>query len=103
MFGYRDNPYPYEKNADFLLCFSPYESWGNVISEAKVLGTPCVVTDFPSAKEQIEDGVNGVIVPLDCRDYSVIVDRLIKEKSVLRDNLCGFRYINEIEKWREIL
>ncbi|MBR3153307.1 MAG: glycosyltransferase [Clostridia bacterium] len=103
MFGYKDNPYVYEKNADYLLCFSPYESWGNVITESKILGTPCVVNDFSSAREQIEDGVNGIIVPLDCKDYDVFVDRMINEKMVLKKGVKDFKYENEIEKWREIL
>ena len=103
MFGYSDNPYIYEKNADYVLCFSPYESWGNVITESKILGTPCVVTDFSSAGEQIEDGVNGIIIPLNCSDYDLFIDRMIKEKKVLKDGVSNFKYVNEIKKWREIL
>ena len=101
--GYMDNPYPYVKDSDFILVLSDYESWGNVITESKVLGTPCMVADFPSAKEQIDDGVNGIIVPLECDDYTPYVNRLVQSKDFLKHNLCNFHYQNEIDKWNYIL
>ena len=79
------------------------ESWGNVITESKSLHVPCVVTNFPSAKEQITDGENGIIVNLDKESYDKIVERMLNEKEQLKQNLCSFKYHNEIEKWKEII
>lgn len=101
--GYQDNPYCYVKNADYLVQLSDYESWGNVITEAKALQVPCVVTDFPSAKEQIEDGINGIIVKRESENYENIVMRMVKEKQIVKQNLKNFAYTNEIEKWRNII
>lgn len=101
--GYQDNPYCYIKNADYLVQLSDYESWGNVITEAKALQVPCVVTDFPSAKEQIQDGENGIIVKRKAENYENIVQRILQEKSKLKENLAGFTYVNEIDKWEECL
>lgn len=101
--GYMDNPYPYIKASDYLLLLSDYETWGNVISEAKVLGVPCMVADFPSAKEQIENEKNGIIIPLECDDYTHYVQKLVKMKDIFKQNLNGFKYINEINKWKDIL
>lgn len=101
--GYRDNPYPYEKNADYTLVLSPYESWGNVITESKILGTPCVVENFSSAKEQIEDGVNGIIISDECTDFEDIIRKMINEKDELKERLKGFEYKNETEKWNQVL
>lgn len=101
--GYQDNPYCYIKNADYLIQLSDYESWGNVITEAKALQVPCVVTDFPSAKEQIQDGTNGIIVKRKMENYENIVIRMVKEKQILKQNLKNFEYTNEIQKWRNII
>lgn len=101
--GYQDNPYCYVKNADYLVLLSDYESWGNVITEAKELKVPCFVTDFPSAKEQIEDGKNGIIVSRNIEDYDTAVERLVREKTLLKSNLKDFHYENEISNWSKML
>ena len=101
--GYKDNPYTYMKNSDCLLVLSDYETWGNVITESKTLGTPCIVTNFPSAKEQIEDGKNGIIIPLKCDDYSQYIKSFLSKKNDLKQSLNSFTYINETDKWYDIL
>ena len=58
--GYKENPFPYMKNADYLVQLSDDESWCNSITEAKSVGTPIIVTNFESAKEQvIDDYIKG--------------------------------------------
>lgn len=101
--GYRDNPYNYIKNADYLVQLSDDESWCNSITEAKVLGIPVVVTNFESAKEQIIDEYNGIVVPLQNSNYEEIVDKMINLKNQLKENLKEFKYENEISKWLSIL
>ena len=64
MAGSKNNPYPYIKNADYLIQLSDHESWCLVITEAKKLGIPCIVTDFESSKEQITNDENGIIISL---------------------------------------
>ena len=44
---------------------SRYEGCPVTIQEAQALGKPVVATAFPTVKSAIQDGVNGVIVPLD--------------------------------------
>lgn len=101
--GYKENPYPYIKHSDFLLVLSDYETWGNVITESKVLNTPCIVSDFSSAKEQIENGKNGLIIPLSCEDYTQYIKELQLNQKNYKENLKSFEYTNEIDKWEEIL
>lgn len=101
--GYKENPYPYIKHADYLLVLSDYETWGNVISEAKALKTPCITSDFPSAKEQIENNKNGLIIPLFCDDYTPYIKDLKTNQLKYKNNLNDFKYINEIDKWKELL
>ena len=100
--GYKDNPYPYIKNSDYLVQLSDDESWCNSITEAKILDVPVVVTNFESAYEQVKDGINGIIVDLDIVDYSLTIDRMIGDKKNLKRNLEGFEFKNEISKWNDI-
>ena len=101
--GYRDNPYNYVKNSDYLIQLSDDESWCNSITEAKALDVPVVVTNFLSAKEQVVDGYNGILVDLDCNDYNTVVDRMISLNQELKDNLKTFIYEPEVDKWKEVL
>lgn len=100
--GYRDNPYNYVKNSDYLVQLSDDESWCNSITEAKVLDVPVLVTNFKSSYEQIKDGYNGIMVDLEEKDYSKVVKRLLEEKDTLKENLKSYKYRPEIEEWKEI-
>ncbi len=62
--GKRTNPYSYMKQCDICVQPSRHEAYPLVILEAKILRKPIVCTDFDGADEQIENGKNGIIVPL---------------------------------------
>ena len=65
LLGKKDNPYPYIKTCDLYVQPSRYE--GNCVSvhEAQILGKPVVITRYATSASQLEDGVDGVIVPMD--------------------------------------
>ena len=63
--GKRANPYPYIKACDIYAQPSRYEGKSVTVREAQILCKPVVVTDYPTAKSQIQDGIDGVIVPMD--------------------------------------
>lgn len=65
MLGKRTNPYPYMKACDIYAQPSRYEGKSVTVREAQMFCKPVVVTDYPTAKSQILDGVDGVIVPMD--------------------------------------
>lgn len=58
--GAKENPYPYIRKSQLLVCLSIVESWSYVINEAKLLHIPVLTTDFPAAYEVVNDGC-GVI------------------------------------------
>ncbi len=60
--GNRMNPLPFVKAADVFCLLSRYEGKPMVITESMILGTPPFVTRYLSASEQIQSGVEGVIV-----------------------------------------
>ena len=63
--GKRTNPYPYIKACDIYVQPSRYEGKSITVREAQMLCKPVVVTNYPTASSQIQDGVDGVIVPMD--------------------------------------
>ena len=63
--GKKDNPYPYMQACDVYVQPSRYEGCPVTIQGAHALGKPVIATAFPTVKSAIQDGVNGVIVPLD--------------------------------------
>ena len=63
--GKRTNPYPYMKACDVYAQPSRYEGKSVTVREAQMLCKPVVITNYATAKSQIRDGVDGVIVPKD--------------------------------------
>ena len=63
--GKKSNPYPYIKACDIYVQPSRYEGKSVTVREAQMLYKPVVVTNYPTASSQIQNGVDGVIVPLD--------------------------------------
>ena len=52
----------YLNMADAFIMGSYKEGWSTALVEAIACGTPCVVTEFSSAEDMIENGVNGWVV-----------------------------------------
>ena len=63
--GKKDNPYPYIEKCDFYVQPSRYEGKAVTVLEAQMLEKPVIITAYPSSESQLEDGVDGVIVPMD--------------------------------------
>ena len=63
--GKKSNPYPYMKACDIYAQPSRYEGKSVTVREAQMLCKPVVITDYATAKSQVQDGVDGVIVPMD--------------------------------------
>ena len=65
LLGKKVNPYPYFKACDFYIQPSRYEGNAVTVNEALILGKKVAVTNYATASSQIDDRVNGVIVPLE--------------------------------------
>lgn len=97
LLGGKDNPYPYIKESNLLVCLSISESWSYVINEAKLLHTPVVTTDFPAAYEVVEDDT-GIIVDYD--SIPVVISNLINDTngcySSLKKTSRNYSYSNSL-------
>ncbi len=98
--GKRSNPYPYIKACDIYVQPSRYEGKSVTVREAQMLCKPVVVTNYPTASSQIENGVDGVIVPMDNRACAEGIKALIDNKELQERIVAYLRshdYGNETE------
>jgi glycosyltransferase involved in cell wall biosynthesis len=72
--GWQDDPQSIIRGADILVCPSRHEPFGNVIAEGMACGKPVISTQTNGGCELIEDGVNGLLVPVD--DVDALADAL---------------------------
>ncbi|MEH7336926.1 glycosyltransferase, partial [Neobacillus drentensis] len=62
LLGKKINPYPYMKNCNIYVQTSKKEGFGLTVCEAKILKRPIVCANFPTAKEIINNEVDGLLV-----------------------------------------
>jgi glycosyltransferase involved in cell wall biosynthesis len=82
LLGLKSNPYPYLRQADIYVQTSQFEGKSIAIDEAKIMSKPIVVTRFSTAKDQIDDGVNGLIVDMNSEAVASGVEKLIQDKQL---------------------
>lgn len=86
LLGIKENPYPYIKEADIYVQPSRFEGKSIAIDEAKILHKPIVVTNFSTAKDQITNNENGLIVEMNSASISHGIKSLIDDEE-LRNHL----------------
>ena len=98
--GKKDNPYPYIKACDIYVQPSRYEGKSVTVREAQILCKPVVITNYPTAKSQIQDGIDWVIVPMDNDGCAKGIVDFINNKNLqnsIIDYLKTHDYGNESE------
>lgn len=80
LLGVKENPYPYIQNSDIYVQPSRFEGKSVAIDEAKLLNKPIVVTNFSTAKDQIVDEENGLIVNMDPLSIYCGIKRLLDDE-----------------------
>ena len=101
--GKKDNPYPYMRECDLYVQPSRYEGKAVTVREAQMLGKPVVITNYATSGSQLEDGVDGVIVPMDNAGCAAGIAALLRDPARMRqlsENCAKRDYTNsaEIEK-----
>lgn len=80
---------PYIASADYLVQLSDSEGYCYAVNEALTLGTPVLVTDLPTFREEgVEDGKTGYLLPLDMENVNVkqIYNKIPKFKYAPRED-----------------
>lgn len=101
--GKKDNPYPYIKACDVYVQPSRYEGKSITVREAQILCKPVIITNYPTAASQVQNGIDGVIVPLDVNACAQgIADFLVnreKQREIVAYLLAhDFGNLSEVEK-----
>ena len=89
LLGKKENPYPYIKACDIYCQPSRYEGKSVTVREAQMLCKPVVVTNYLTASSQINDGVDGCIVPMDNEGCAKGLYDFIQDKA-LKENLSSY-------------
>lgn len=103
LLGKKENPYPYIKACDLYVQPSRYEGKCVTVREAQTLGKPVVITRYATSASQLEEGVDGVIVPMDNEGCAAGIADLLRDpaRMELLSQTCKSRdYSNrqEVEK-----
>jgi glycosyltransferase involved in cell wall biosynthesis len=84
LLGKKTNPYPYIKKCDIYCQPSRYEGKAVTVREAQILGKPVLITNFPTAKSQVQDGVDGLITPMGVDGIVSGIKKLIENPILIR-------------------
>ncbi len=90
LLGAAANPYPYFKQCDIYVQSSRFEGYCLTLAEAKIFNKPIVTTNFAGTKEQIQDGITGLIVDTNSATIAAAVEKLLttpKLQNTLSQNL----------------
>lgn len=108
LLGKKGNPYPYIRACDLYVQPSRYEGKCVTVREAQMLGKPVVITRYATSSSQLEDGVDGMIVPMDNASCAAGIADLLQDSERMQrlSHACKSRdYSNrqEAEKLYQIM
>ena len=106
--GKRSNPYPYIKACDIYAQPSRYEGKSVTAREAQILCKPVVVTNYPTASSQIQDNIDGRIVPMENEDCAkgmaeFILNKELQEQIVEYLQTHDYSNESEVEKLYDLI
>lgn len=106
--GKKENPYPYIKVCDLYVQPSRYEGKAVTVREAQMLCKPVVITRYATSASQLEDGVDGVIVPMDNEGCAKGIAAVLNAPERMKQlaNACAQRdYTNagEVDKLYQLI
>lgn len=102
--GSKSNPYPYIKEADLFVLTSTWESYGMVVVESLILGTPVVAGDYPALKEILPDTC-GIRTDNSVEGIYKGIKKVATDKAFYEDikkNSLNFNYSTD-EAYRQFL
>lgn len=78
LLGAKKNPYPYYAQADIYVHATRFEGKSIAIQEAQILGKPVIASDCNGNREQIADGIDGILCNLDAKSIAENIGFLIE-------------------------
>lgn len=80
--GATDNPFPYYAQTDIYIHATRFEGKSIAIQEAQILGCTVLASDCNGNREQIEDGVDGLLCPLEPQAIANAILRLAADPAL---------------------
>ncbi len=87
LLGKKNNPYPYVRACDLFVQPSRYEGKSVTVREAQMLAKPVLITDYRTARSQVRDGFDAVVVPQDEQAVADAIASLLDDEEK-RNRLC---------------
>lgn len=98
LLGKKTNPYPFMKEADLYVQPSRYEGKAVTVGEAQILSKPVLITNYPTANSQVQDGFDGYICELSVEGIADGIEKLFNDhelRKILEDNCTNSNYYND--------
>ncbi len=96
LLGPKDNPYPFIRQANLLVCTSVAESFSYVIAEAKILHVPVLSNDFSVANEVVDKTMGWIA---NIKDMPQVLSRIVCDENGeyrrKKETAKYFEYSNE--------
>ena len=104
MLGSKENPYPYIKNATMLVQSSRFEGKSVVLDEAKILGTPIVVTNYSTVGDQIKVDKEGTITEITSGGIAAGIKKMmdVSYRNQIREYIKAHDYGNQKDIYKYI-
>lgn len=80
LLGMLDNPYPYFRQTDLYVHATRYEGKSIAIQEARILGCAVIASDCNGNREQITNGVDGILCELSPETVAENIAKLCKDE-----------------------
>lgn len=100
--GKKENPYPYIAMCDWYIQPSRFEGKAVTVREAQALHKPIIISNYPTAKSQLADGYDGVIVPQANAECAEAISEILKNVA-LKEQLIKNTYNEDYSNKKEIL
>ncbi len=100
LLGKRANPYPYIKACDWYVQPSRFEGKSVVVREAQMLCRPVIITAYKTAPSQVQQGKDGIIVPMPARECAAAMHKALNnapQRERIIQHLATHDYGNERE------
>lgn len=85
LLGFQNNPYPFVKNADLLVCSSNYEGFSTFVTEGLILGKTVVTTNCSGMKELLGKNEFGLITENDDDAFKDGLRKMLSNPDLLKE------------------
>jgi len=101
--GKKTNPYPYIKHCNLYIQPSRYEGKSVTVIEAQLLNKPVVISNYATSQSQLENGVDGIILPMETKLFAselvnIILDQKLQSKLIENTKKRDYTNKNELNK-----